>query len=132
MASSKLPIGMTFPLRQGTSGYFEQSFDELQQYKTNLTNLMKTKKGERVMQPLFGSSLYDVLFSQNSLIESGDSDFLRRIIINDINTWIPQIKVDSINFNQTNLNVDIYTIEIVISFSLKRTGESDTLTITIN
>ena len=57
-------IGITLPLQRGKTGYFEQSFTTIDQVKSNLINLLLTRKGERPFQPEFGSELHSLLFTQ--------------------------------------------------------------------
>ena len=72
------PIGLTLPLQIGRNGYFEQSYDTLTQVKANITNLLRTKKGERRMNPNFGSGLQEYLFEQNL---QDSPDIIKQIIM---------------------------------------------------
>ena len=63
--TSATPIGLTLPIQDGSSGYFAQSFDTLTQIKTNITNLLNTRQGERRLQPTFGTRLWNLSFEQN-------------------------------------------------------------------
>ncbi len=86
-------IGITLPIHRGKTGYFEQSFDILTQVKSNLINLLLTKKGERVFQPLFGSNLQELIFEQM------DDDYKARVesaIRRDVATWMPYLTVRTI------------------------------------
>ena len=49
--------GITLPIQNGNTGFFSQAFTSLDQAKANLENLLLTAKGERIMQPEFGSVL---------------------------------------------------------------------------
>ena len=53
------PIGVSFPLTVGTQ---RQNFITTKQVHDNLRNLLLTMKGERPMQPTFGSDLYNLIF----------------------------------------------------------------------
>jgi phage baseplate assembly protein W len=57
-------IGITLPL-QITNTAFNQSFQTIDQVRTNIKSLLLTKRGERVMQPFLGSGLTELLFEQN-------------------------------------------------------------------
>ena len=46
---------------------FGQSYSTEEQVISNLKNLLLTRKGERVMQPLFGTDIFDKLFENNTL-----------------------------------------------------------------
>lgn len=87
-------IGIGFPLTRGNSGYFKQTYTTAEQAKSNLRNLLLTRKGERVMQPEFGSRIYDMLFEQN------DEFFDKKIktYINDaVEVWLPYIIINRID-----------------------------------
>ena len=86
-------IGITLPIHRGKTGYFAQSFDILTQVKSNLINLLLTKKGERPMQPRFGSNLQELIFEQM------DNDYKARVesaIRRDVATWMPFLTVRQI------------------------------------
>ena len=57
-------IGLKLPFTRGRSGLFPQSENTLEQAGSNIKNLLLTAKGERVMQPDFGSRLRELLFEQ--------------------------------------------------------------------
>ena len=57
-------MGFTLPLTFGENT-FEQAFLTKDQVKSNIKNLLLTKKGERIIQPEFGSGLQSLLFEQN-------------------------------------------------------------------
>lgn len=106
--------GITLPITHGSRGYFNQSRSVSEQVKHNLNMLLRTKKGERRMNPEFGSSLWNVLFEQNTefigpLIDS--------TIRKDISTWMAYVNVDSVDINRqpdnsyNRINVSVkYTV----------------------
>ena len=57
-------IGISLPI-QITNTAFEQTFQTSEQVKSNIKNLLLTKKGERILQPEFGSGLQSLLFEPN-------------------------------------------------------------------
>ena len=103
-------IGLKLPFDRGRTGLFAQSETTLEQAGSNIKNLLLTSKGERVMQPDFGSNLRDLLFEQYT------EDLEIRIteeIQEAMSTWLPYIvisKVDIIqdetNINQTKVDLD--------------------------
>ena len=64
VAFKSYAIGVTLPLQFGDST-FEQSFQTKDQAKSNIKNLLLTKRGERILQPEFGSGLQSLLFEPN-------------------------------------------------------------------
>jgi len=128
------PIGITIPIQDGNSGYFAQSFDTLTQVKSNIINLLNTKQGERRLQPTFGSRLWNLVFEQNIDILK---DQAVNIITEDINSWIPNVTVTNITSNlltnnQIISNTDMYILNIIISFEVNLTKQTDTIIININ
>ncbi len=64
---------------------------------TSIDNILRTRKGERVMLPEFGSSLHNILFENisDALLDSIADDI--RIAIN---TWDDRVIVNSVDFQQ--------------------------------
>lgn len=127
------PIGITLPIRNGKSGYFEQSYDTLTQVKSNIINLLNTKPGERRMQPTFGNRLWSLVFENNA-------DTLKDISVNiireDIAMWIPNVTVLDVTSNiytseQKSEATDMYRLQISVSFMLNMTKQRDNVSITI-
>ena len=90
-------IGLTLPFNRGSSGLFSQSETTLEQAGSNIKNLLLTAKGERVMQPDFGSRLRDLLFEQYT------EDLEERIaeeIQEAMSTWLPYIVISSVDIIQ--------------------------------
>ena len=47
----RVAIGITLPIQRGNGGFFAQSYQTSEQVKSNIKNLILTRKGERIMQP---------------------------------------------------------------------------------
>ena len=86
MANGQTAIGITLPLQRGKTGYFEQSFTAIDQIKSNLTNLLLTRKGERPFQPEFGSELHSLIFTQ--MDEEYDAA-VQSAVQRSITQWMP-------------------------------------------
>ena len=128
------PIGITLPIQNGNSGYFAQSFDTLTQVKTNILNLLNTRRGERRMQPTFGTRLWNLLFEQNV---DTLKDQAINIVNEDIASWIPNVAVIDITVNllksdEVTTNTDIYMLRIAVAFMINATKQIDTVVVTIN
>ncbi len=66
-------VGVMLPL--GGSPIFKLSYTTEEQAVSNLKNLLLTRKGERVFQPLFGSDIYSLLFeNMDSELDSNLED----------------------------------------------------------
>jgi phage baseplate assembly protein W len=113
------PYGISLPLQRGDSGYFAQSYDIIEQTKFNLITLLKTKKGERRMNPAFGSDLYSVLFQFN------DEDLqpvVTNIITRDVQRWMPFLNINDIKIEATNEDKDTYRVNVSVIFTIDTLG----------
>ncbi len=99
------PLGITLPIQRGQNGYFTMTTDLRTQLKSNIINLLLTKKGERLMNPSFGSDLYSVIF------EPQTDDGLANVngaITDAIKTWMPFLSIDNINIQRDPDNNKIF------------------------
>jgi phage baseplate assembly protein W len=106
-------IGLTLPLQMSTNT-FNQSYDNLVQLKSNVRNLLLTKKGERLAQPTFGTNLHRLLFDPN------DEELEQKIydtIDNSIRTWLPQLSIKQINIEATDEMKNNNSINVSIVFT---------------
>ena len=113
-------IGITLPLQIGNTA-FNQSFKTIDQVKTNIKSLLLTKKYERVMQPLLGSGLQELLFEFN---DEELADKIETTINDSLQKWLPYVSVEKIEIEQTNDNKDRNIVYVSISF---RTGDTPNL-----
>ena len=120
-------IGITLPL-QITNTAFNQSFQTIDQVRTNIKSLLLTKRKERVMQPLLGSGLNEILFEQN------DGDLESRIedtIVQSLQTWLPYVVVDNIIIQQTDELKDRNRVEVSITFRINGNPTLETVTFNV-
>ena len=110
------PIGLTLPIQNGNSGFFNQTIYTLEQVKNNIRNLLSTKKGERRMQPTFGHSLNSFVFDPN------DTTLAQRVkqsLTTDISFWVPVATLDNIDVKVLKReDVDIYRLHINLTISV--------------
>ena len=117
-------VGVRFPLDHSQEGFFYKTKTILEQAKSNMRNLLLTSKGERVMQPEFGSTLTDVLFNQGEDVENQIDEAIREAVSNSL----PYIIINEINMFQEGNQVDVS-----IDFSVTLEPDSfDTLTFNFN
>ena len=117
------PIGITLPFNS-TNGIFPVSYTDVDQILSNLRNLLSTRKGERIMQPDFGTDLHYFLFEQIS-----DELAFKESILGEIrgalSYWMPYVSIDSVDVNFTP-DETIYLAEpnhvIAISMTLFVSG----------
>jgi phage baseplate assembly protein W len=109
-----LGIGINKSSNQG--GIFAVNYTTLTQAKDNITNLLMTKKGERVSQPEFGCDIWKVLFEP---IVDGDIDNkVETSIVSAVSNWLPYLTVNEIIIDYNDQNKDNNRIGIEISFAL--------------
>ena len=109
-------IGVGLPLAHNKSGFFYRTKTSLEQAKSNIKNLLLTKKGERLGNPEFGSDLFKVVFEQEGddieskveeAIRSAMSRFLPFILVDEIETQFSSLNKNALNVSiKFSLNVD--------------------------
>ena len=107
-------IGLKLPFNRGKSGLFPQTETTLEQAGSNIKNLLLTAKGERVMQPNFGSRLRDLLFEQYT------EDLTERIkqeIQEAMSTWLPYIDIAKVDVIQNETNPTETKVDIDFSLN---------------
>jgi phage baseplate assembly protein W len=119
-----IAIGLSLPFGLcGNDKLFNQTYSTKDQIKSNLINLLLTNKGERVLNPEFGSDLKRILFEQ---ITPSTEDNIRNTINTAINIYVPEVTADEIIINN---NPDSNTINITVNYILNLPGTSDQITI---
>ncbi len=122
--------GITLPVKLGESGYFEQAFQSFEQAKSNLINLLMTKKGERIMQPDFGTGLEHLLFEPMDS-EGEFEEKLQDVITKSVNFWLPYINIDEIEVEMTDDMRDRNMAKMAIKFTVGSEITKQTVTFTI-
>jgi phage baseplate assembly protein W len=112
---SDYALGLDIPMQMGTNTFF-QNYDSIAQLKANVTLLLRTRQGERLNQPLFGTKLHQVLFEPND-------DELDVKITDAIETavryWIPELLVSDIQIDQSNEMKENNQVGVKVSFNAK-------------
>ena len=124
-----IPIGIQLPFN-GQSGLFTSTFTSIDQAISNLKNLLLTNKGERVMQPAFGTDLSRILFEPNT---SELKAMVDNAITEPVNYWLPYINITEIETTTADDDPTLdYNIIVKISFQIVNSTTDDALnTITI-
>jgi len=118
-------VGITLPIQRGNDGYFRQSFRTFDQVRSNLKNLLLTKRGERLLQPDFGSGLHDLLF--NPATEKFEED-LETTINEAVAKWLPYVIVEDINIDISKEMTDNNQAKVSLKFKQEGDQTLDTLT----
>ena len=125
-AFSSYAIGITLPLTFGEST-FEQSFQTKDQVKSNIKNLLLTKRGERILQPQFGSGLQSLLFEPNV------DDFESRIentINQSLEQWLPYVTAEEIEVDSSDTLKDNNRINVSVKFRIGDNTDLNVVTFT--
>jgi phage baseplate assembly protein W len=86
-------VGIMLPMTGEDGTLFKLSYTTQEQAISNLKNLLLTIRGERPMQPLFGTNIQKSLFEQMtpSLLNN-----IERSVQNAIEYWLPYIILQNI------------------------------------
>ena len=114
-------VGINIPF--SVDGVFSSNYQTKDAIKNNLINYMLTGRGERFMNPTFGSGLRNFLFEQ---IDNQKLDTLSDTIAQEVSMMFPKVVVSYLNINP---DADRNTIELVISYQIKYTNIADTVSI---
>ena len=121
-------IGITLPIQIGNTA-FNQSFKTAEQASSNIKNLLLTKKGERIMQPNFGSGLQELLFEFN---DDALAEKIEVTVTSALENWLPYITVETINVEASDFDKDTNTVKISIDFSIFGNPELNTVTFNLD
>ena len=109
-----IALGIALPFGPGQSN-FTLNYTTLDQARTNIINLLLTHKGERFMQPEFGTNLRRFLFRQNT---QNLADDIREDLTEAIKFWLPYVNVESLDIDRNVQNIEHYTIHVSLTFSV--------------
>lgn len=119
-------IGISLPI-QITNTAFAQTFQTSEQVKSNIRNLLLTKRGERILQPEFGSGLQELLFEQNV------DDFEGRIedtINESLEQWLPYVTAEEIDVDASDTLRDNNRINVSVKFRIGDNTDLNEVTFT--
>ena len=116
--------GITSPTKRGDV-MFEQTFTSYEAAKANLRNLLLTAKGERIMQPEFGSGIHSLLFEQ---MDDDLEERLEEVITESVNFWLPYINIETIDVEMTDDMKDRNMANMTIQFTVGNDIELNELT----
>lgn len=120
-------IGLALPI-QITNVAFDQTFKTNDQVRFNIINLLLTRKGERVMQPDFGTGLHELLF------ETIDEDLEERLedtITEAFERWLPYVTLETVEIDISNELRDQNKANMTIFFRIGDNVSLESVTFTI-
>ena len=129
IASKTKSIGLKYPLFAFSQGNNNVSFTSFEAIRTNLITLLRTTRGERVMQPTFGLSLQNYVFEPltDELLETVQTDIEESIAL-----WLPYVTIDDISIQASKEDKDRNRFSVSIRFSAKSIpSQYDTVTFSI-
>mgnify|MGYP003122956919 CR=1 FL=1 len=111
-------IGLQLPLGVHQDGVFKQTQTLLEQTKSNIRNLLLTRRGERLGNPTFGSDLLSVVFEP---INDDTQNQIEEKIRASIEEFLPHVDVRKVTFEDSentispkiefSINTDTTTLE---------------------
>ncbi len=108
-------IGITLPITNGNTGMFAQSTTVFQQVKSNFKNLILTKKGERLMQPEFGTDLHRILFEN---ITENTLENARLTVVEAVERWMPFLELQQFEVKNP-VNGNPHRIDLSVTYRFR-------------
>lgn len=127
--SNATALGLSLPIQRNKGGYFEQNFSTIEQAKSNIRNLVSTRRGERLIQVNFGTNLSTLLFEQ--IDEPNIASIIEDEIETALETWLPYIILENIDIDVSPENANRNRVEVSIDFRVGNDIEVNTVTFTI-
>jgi phage baseplate assembly protein W len=114
-----IAIGVSLPFNRP----FNSTYTTKDQIKSNLINLLLTTRGERIMNPLFGTGLRNFLFEG---ITKNNIENLKQDLNNSIEVFIPEITVLSLDIIP---NSDFNTVALYVNYLVNISQSPDQVTV---
>lgn len=117
-------VGVALPFN--TPAVFRTVYTTKEQLKYNIINFLLTDKRERIFNPTFGAGIREKVFEQ---ITTDTIDALDDQIRTGIQQYFPNVVITELTFGG---NPDENLLTIQFSYTVKNTGESDNVIISLN
>ncbi len=114
-------IGVSIPFNAG--GVFKSTYSTKDQIRSNLINLLLTLRGERILNPEFGTNLPRLIFEQ---LDEQLYPVIQDEIFSSVSKFIPEITLLNINLTPDE---DGNAISIQIDYRLNISGQQDNIII---
>jgi phage baseplate assembly protein W len=129
MVTPSQTYGILLPITHGPQGFFNSSYDILEQVKSNLNVLLRTRKGERRMNPEFGSGLWNILFENYT---DDITPMVKNSIQRDIAKWMSYVKIQDIQIYTSSTEYkDKNKVGVKVLFTVPSAGINKTQTIEV-
>lgn len=124
-------LGIGINTTSNAGGAFAVNYTTLQQARSNVINLIMTRKGERVGQPEFGCDIWKILFEP--IIDGELDSRVESVIVDAINKWLPYISINEIILDYNDEFKDANKFGVEINFYLTSNPNlRESVTININ
>lgn len=132
--SPNVAIGVKAATEGTNPGVFISTYSTKDQAISNLKNLLLTYRGERPMQPLFGTRLRDALFEQNT---ESIKEFITSEINQAVSFWLPYITINRLDVQTALLSNSLsdehgISVRLFVSINNQRAETPITFLITTN
>lgn len=118
-----IAVGVDLPFN--ANAVFRSTYETKNAIKVNLINYLLTNKGERYLNPSFGSDLRSLLFEN---INNDTLDELEEIITSEINTFFPRVEIIDIELTGTP---DEHSVRFYLKYRVSETNIQDEILINI-
>jgi len=116
-------VGIEIPF--SNKSVFKSNFQTKDSIKTSLINYLLTNKGERYLNPSFGSTLREKLFEN---INSDLEGEIQSLVKNALEVYFPRVKANKILIES---DTDNNLIKFYLSYSIANSNITDELLINI-
>jgi len=116
-------IGVDLPF--SGNGVFNSTYYTKDAIKANLVNFFLTNKGERYLNPDFGSDVRRLLFEN---IDNSTLEDIKGLLLDEMKNYFP--RVSPITFEITS-DPDTYTVRFYLKYNISETNIEDDLLINI-
>lgn len=113
--SAHSAVGIDLPITNSSTGWFSQTYTTAHAIRINLINLLLTHKGERPMNPGFGSDLHKVVFEQN---DDTINEKVRTAVVSAVSEYLPMVVIDSVEISRKNADIDTYMLKVLITYHI--------------
>lgn len=120
MTTPSQTYGILLPISHGPNGFFNSSYTVVDQIKSNMNVLLRTKKGERRMNPEFGSGLWNILFENYN---EDISPMIKNTIQRDVSRWMSYVRVEDVQVYTNNTEYkDKNKVGVKVLFTVPSVG----------
>lgn len=120
---SSVGVGVNLPFTG--KAVFNSTYTSKDAIKANLINFFLTNKGERYLNPTFGSDIRTLLFEN---IDQDSIENTKTTIVAELSNYFPRLRVNEF---QINTRPDYNTLEVVMRYSIINSNIEDELLINI-